>query len=107
MKTHRLTLPVTPDDLRPLRPGDVVYLDGALYTGREGLYRRCLDDGVPPPLDLTQISNANFHCSPAAVVGADGTARLGAVTATASFRFSKWIGRFLDLSQAKIIIGTT
>jgi len=105
MKTHRLTLPVSADDLKPLRPGDVVYLNGVLYTGREGLYRRWLDEGLAPPLDLARISNANFHCSPAATVEPDGTARLGAVTATASFRFSKWIGRFLDLSQARIVIG--
>ena len=30
---------------------------------------------------------------------------LGAVTATASFRFSKWIGRWLAASGARLIIG--
>jgi L(+)-tartrate dehydratase beta subunit len=105
MKIHRLTLPVTPESLKPLRPGDVVMLDGILYTGREGLYRRWLDQGIAPPVDLAALSNVNFHCSPAARVDDDGSVVLGAVTATASFRFSKWIERFLDLSGAKIIIG--
>lgn len=105
MKTHRLTLPVTPEALAPLRPGDVVFLNGVLYTGREGLYRRWLDLGIAPPLDLARVSNVNFHCSPAARVAADGATVVGAVTATASFRFSHWIGRFLDLSGARLIIG--
>lgn len=30
---------------------------------------------------------------------------MGAVTATASFRFSKWIGQWLEKSQYKLILG--
>jgi L(+)-tartrate dehydratase beta subunit len=101
----RLSLPVTDDALASLRPGDVVTLDGVLYTGREGLYRRWLDEGHPPPVDLAALSNANFHCSPAATVEADGTARLGAVTATASFRFSKWLEPWFARSGCRLMIG--
>lgn len=57
------------------------------------------------PLDLPRESGTNFHCSPAASIEADGTFNLGAVTATASFRFSKWIGKWLELSGAKLILG--
>lgn len=101
----RLTLPVTDAALASLRPGDVVTLDGVLYTGREGLYRRWLDEGNAPPVDLAALSNANFHCSPAATVEADGTARLGAVTATASFRFSKWLEPWFARSGCRLMIG--
>lgn len=101
----RLTLPVTDEALASLRPGDVVTLDGVLYTGREGLYRRWLDEGISPPVDLAALSNANFHCSPAAAIEADGSARLGAVTATASFRFSKWLGPWFERSGCRLVIG--
>jgi len=105
MKTVRLKMPATPQDLEGLEVGTIVYLDGLLYTGREGLYKRLIDDGVAPPVDLPSITNVNFHCSPAAVQRADGTFEVGAVTGTASFRFSKWMAKWFEMSQCHMIIG--
>ena len=92
-------------DLEALNIGDVVYLDGVIYTSREGVYKKVLEEGSNLPIDLPKISATNFHCSPAAVQHEDGSFSLGAVTATASFRFSKWIGAWLKKSGAKLIIG--
>ncbi|MFT6583755.1 MAG: L(+)-tartrate dehydratase beta subunit [Alphaproteobacteria bacterium] len=105
LRQVRLKLPVTPEDLATLRIGDIVFLDGTLYTGREGLYQRVLGDKIDPPAPLASISNVNFHCSPAASVNEDGTFNLGAVTATASFRFSKWLDQWFKMSGCKMIIG--
>ena len=105
MKQIRLRAPVSQEDLARLETGMVVHLDGVLYTGREGLYRRVLDEGLKPPVDLAATSNVNFHCSPAAAVRPDGSYDVGAVTATASFRFSKWMERWFDVSGCRMIIG--
>lgn len=104
-KKIRLKTEPTPEDLKALELGDVVYLDGTVYTAREGVYRRAVEEHVPLPLELPAASGANFHCSPAATIEDDGSFNMGAVTATASFRFSKWIGEWLDLSGAKLILG--
>jgi len=101
----RLRVPVKPEDLADLKIGAVVYLDGVIYTAREGVYKKVLEDGEPLPNDLQSISNANFHCSPAASINADGSYNVGGVTATASFRFSKWMADWFRLSNAKLIIG--
>ena len=101
----RLSTPVTPAAIAGLELGQVVYLDGVVYTAREGVYRRVLDEGVAPPLDLKSLTNVNFHCSPAAAVAEDGSTRVGAVTATASFRFSKWMARWFEASGARVVIG--
>ena len=101
----RLTTPVSAEAIAGLKLGQVVYLDGVVYTGREGVYRRILDEGLAPPLDLKSLTNVNFHCSPAASVAEDGTCNVGAVTATASFRFSKWMVRWFEVSGARVIIG--
>jgi len=101
----RLTLPASAEDIAKLELGAVVYLDGVVYTGREGVYRKVVDEGEPLPIDLPAVSNANFHCSPAAAREPDGSYNVGAVTATASFRFSKWMPRWFEISGARIIIG--
>ena len=100
-----LKIPAMPEDLARLEPGNVVYLDGSVYTAREGVYRKVLDEGAPLPEELVQVSNANFHCSPAAARGPDGTFNVGGVTATASFRFSKWMPHWFQVSGAKVVIG--
>jgi L(+)-tartrate dehydratase beta subunit len=101
----RLSTSPTRDDLAKLKLGDVVYLDGVVYTGREGVYKHVVDDGFQLPPGLTDLSCTSFHCSPAATQNADGSFTMGAVTATASFRFSKWIGPWFEASGCKLIIG--
>ena len=66
---------------------------------------RALDEGAALPIDLPAASAANFHCSPAANIRDDGSFDLGAVTATASFRFAKWLQRWIESAGARLIIG--
>ncbi|HZP77786.1 MAG TPA: fumarate hydratase C-terminal domain-containing protein [Pseudolabrys sp.] len=105
LKTVDLKLPATSDDLRKLELGSVVYLTGRVFTAREGGYKRAIEDGFGMPASREALGTANFHCSPAASVNADGSHTVGAVTATASFRFARWLDRFLDVSGCNIIIG--
>ena len=105
LKEVRLTTPVVPEDLARLELGNVVYLDGVIYTGREGVYRKVVDEGTRPPEGVMALTNVNFHCSPAAAVRDDGSYNIGAVTATASFRFSKWMKAWFEISGARMIIG--
>ena len=104
-RTIRLSTTPSPEDLENLKLGDIVYLDGLMYTAREGVYMRALEDKANIPMDLPQKSAANFHCSPAATINEDGSFTMGAVTATASFRFAKWIGEWMAKSGAKLIVG--
>ncbi len=107
MKPRQIRLSTTPtaDDLKELRLGDIVYLDGLIYTAREGVYMRALQDNANIPMELPSQSAANFHCSPAARINPDGTFDMGAVTATASFRFAKWLPEWMARTGAKLIIG--
>lgn len=104
-KQVRLSVPVKKEDLDGLEIGTIVYLDGVIYTGREGVYKRVIEQGFDIPLDLPSLSNVNFHYSPAAAIEPDGTFNVGGVTATASFRFAKWMKAWFKKSQALIIIG--
>ena len=93
----RLSTTPSQEDLADLKLGDIVYLDGLMYTARE--------EKANIPMELPSQSAANFHCSPAARINEDGTFEMGAVTATASFRFAKWLPEWLAKSGAKLVIG--
>ncbi|MDD8023104.1 MAG: fumarate hydratase C-terminal domain-containing protein [Paracoccaceae bacterium] len=95
----------TPEEIADLRLGDVVFLNGLMYTAREGVYMRALEEKANIPMELPRDSAANFHCSPAATIRSDGSFDMGAVTATASFRFAKWLPEWMAKTGAKLIIG--
>jgi L(+)-tartrate dehydratase beta subunit len=104
-KQVRLKVPVQTEDLENLELGTIVFLDGIIYTSREGVYKRVIEEGLEIPIDLPSLSNVNFHCAPAASIEPDGSYNVGGVTATASFRFAKWMEQWFKRSGAKIIIG--
>jgi L(+)-tartrate dehydratase beta subunit len=105
LKTIHLELPAGIDDLRNLEIGAVAYLSGRIFTAREGVYKRAIEDGMGMPASRDVLGLVNFHCSPAATVNPDGSYIVGAVTATASFRFAKWLDGWFALSGCNIIIG--
>jgi L(+)-tartrate dehydratase beta subunit len=105
MNEIQLTTPITTGAIRSLKLGDVVYLSGALYTAREGVYRQVVEKNVPLPAGVRELTNVNFHCSPAASVRPDGSYAVEAVTATASFRFGKSMTAWFERSGAKVIVG--
>ncbi|MFN3745707.1 MAG: fumarate hydratase C-terminal domain-containing protein [Hyphomicrobiaceae bacterium] len=102
LKTVDLVLPAATDELAKLEIGNVVYLTGRIHTAREGVYKRAVEERCNVP---SGIGTASFHCSPAASVGPNRELTVGAVTATASFRFAKWIDGWLDMSGCNVIIG--
>jgi L(+)-tartrate dehydratase beta subunit len=105
MAEVHLTTPVTAEAIAGLALGDVVYISGVLYTAREGVYREVVERGRPLPAGLRELTNVNFHCSPAATVRPDGRYAVEAVTATASFRFGKSMAAWFERSGARVVVG--
>ncbi|MGH7279428.1 MAG: fumarate hydratase C-terminal domain-containing protein, partial [Candidatus Rokuibacteriota bacterium] len=62
MDEVHLTTPVAEADIARLKLGDVVYLSGVLYTAREGVYRKVVDEGQGLPPGVRELTNVNFHC---------------------------------------------
>jgi L(+)-tartrate dehydratase beta subunit len=105
LKTVHLNLPATTAELAQLELGTVVYLKGRVFTAREGAYQRAVEDGAGMPAAVSALGTANFHCSPAARQNDDGSYTVGAVTATASFRFAKYLEGWFKISGCNIIMG--
>jgi len=100
-----LSIPFGPADIAGLRPGDAVFLNGTIFTGREGVYRQLFDRGLEPPVDIGSVCPVNFHCSPAIAETAPGEYRLTSVTATASFRFARYMPRVIGDLGVRAVIG--
>lgn len=105
LKTITLDLPATTEQVRALELGTVVYLNGRVFTAREGVYKRAIEENKGMPASRDALGSVNFHCSPAAAIDSDGQYNMGAVSATASFRFAKWLDGWFRLSGCNIIIG--
>ena len=105
MRTVNIELPASFEVLSGLEIGTVAYLSGRVFTAREGVYKRAVEEGFGLPAPREQLGSANFHCSPAASIDAAGGYNVRAVTATASFRFAKWLDGWFALSGCNIIIG--
>src|ERR1700719_1767107 len=105
LKTVRIKLPASTEDVRALELGQVVYLTGRVFTARAGVYKRAVEDGAGMPAGQDALGRVNFHGSPAASINADGSYTVGAVTATASFRFAQWLDGWFKISGCNIIIG--
>jgi L(+)-tartrate dehydratase beta subunit len=105
MDEVHLATPVSAAEAERLKLGDVVYLSGVLYTAREGVYRRVVEQGLDLPPGLRELTNVSFHCSPAATARPDGSYAVEAVTATASFRFGKSLAKWFERSGTRVLLG--
>lgn len=99
---HKLTTPVSREDLAPLRAGDTVLLSGTVYTARDAAHKRMmelLDAGKDLPFPVE--GSALYYVGPTPerpgeVIGSAGP--------TTSGRMDAYSPRLLDLGQA-IMIG--
>ena len=100
-----LTLPVSQDAVESLELGDAVFLNGLVFTGREGFYTMIFEKRMEPRIDIRTLGGATFHCSPAINETAPGVYNVPSVTATASFRFAKYMKEFLGRYGIRFVIG--
>ena len=62
MKTYHLTTPISADDIKDIRIGDIVYLTGTMVTCRDDGHRRVVKEGLEMPVDVKD--KAILHAGP-------------------------------------------
>lgn len=96
MKTHRLTFPLSADDARTLRAGDLVVIDGEIVvTAGMPTHERllgCLDGREAPPMDLHGASLFHLGSFSREV---DGRLELLYLNPTTSTRFNPFMPRLI------------
>jgi len=97
-----LSLPLSDEDVRGLKAGDVIYLSGILVTGRDEVYHRIVEEGIECPVDLK--GGANYHAGPI-VRERDNGWELVSIGPTSSVRMEKWAADFIAKTGVKVMIG--
>ncbi|MFQ6028553.1 MAG: fumarate hydratase C-terminal domain-containing protein, partial [Dehalococcoidia bacterium] len=101
-----LQTPLTAEDIAKVSAGDLVYLTGPVFTARDGVYQRMLEEGHEPPLDLRGLTNVSFQSSPAGVETAPGQFEVSSLQATAGFRYARYMPDLLERFGVTAVVGT-
>jgi len=100
-----LTTPISDEDLKDIKIGDVIYLNGHIVTCRDVAHRRLIELGRELPVDLT--GGAIFHAGPIVrkIEGQDDKFEMVSVGPTTSMRMEKFEKEFIEQTGVKIIVG--
>ena len=100
-----LTTPITKEDLKDIKIGDTIYLNGTIVTCRDVPHRRLVEGGIQLPYDLE--GKAIYHAGPI-VAPKEGTPcgyHMVSVGATTSMRMEKFEKEFIEQTGVKLIVG--
>ncbi|RLG47377.1 MAG: fumarate hydratase [Thermoproteota archaeon] len=100
-----LRTPLSEEDVRSLRAGDVVYLSGVVVTARDQAHRRALEiarSGRSLPVDLR--GGAVYHCGPIAR-REGGEWRVYGFGPTTSARMEPVEAEFIERFGVRMVIG--
>ncbi len=95
---HRLKLPV--DDVSFIHAGDIIYIDGLIFTARDLAHKRMMEE--EPPFNMK--GNAIYHCGPIARKEGERW-KIIAAGPTTSRRMEPYEHEVIKRYGVKIIIG--
>ncbi|UQZ37628.1 fumarate hydratase [Paenibacillus sp. PK3_47] len=96
----RLTTPISEEDIRSLRVGDVVILSGEMHTGRDALHKYLMDHDTPVDLNGAVI----YHCGPVMLKDDEGW-HVKAAGPTTSIREEPYQGDIIKKFGIRAVIG--
>jgi fumarate hydratase class I len=95
-----LQAPISDEQIRSLKVGDVVLISGRVFTGRDAVHAHLMKN--PPPVDLS--GGVLYHCGP--VVAKDGDSwRVTAAGPTTSIREEPYQAEILKRYGVRVVIG--
>ncbi len=106
MEIARLSLPLRDEQVEGLRLGDVVSLDGVVFTCRTLFHIRALERGILPPIEFDKV---NVMCHTGPVMRRNDEREGGweplCIGGTASMRFEKYAADIIEKLGLKAIVG--
>lgn len=105
MPEKYLKIPLKEEDVRGLDIGDIVFLDGPVYTGRSLFHIRAVDQNIIPPIDFS-VMNVLLHIGPV-MERVEDIWRPVSMAPTSSIRFEKYGASIIKKLGIRAIIGKT
>ncbi len=102
---YYLNTPISDEDIRKLKVGDIVYLSGIIVTARDAAHNRALsilNSGKQLPIDLRGL--AVYHCGPV-VDKRNGEWVIVVAGPTTSTRMDALEYDFIEKTGVKMVIG--
>ncbi|WP_139125174.1 fumarate hydratase [Bacillus solimangrovi] len=96
-----LEAPITEAQIRELKVGDVVKINGALHTGRDAIHKHLMDNDAPIDLDGQVI----YHCGPVMLKDKEGNWEVKAAGPTTSIREEPYQGDIMKKFGIRAVIG--
>ena len=100
-----LTTPVSKEDLKDIRIGEVIYLTGHIVTCRDVAHRRLIEYGRELPVNVRD--GAILHAGPITreIKDQPGKYEMVSIGPTTSMRMEKFEKEFIEQTGVRIIVG--
>ncbi|EMI11568.1 Fumarate hydratase [Anoxybacillus gonensis] len=96
-----LEAPITEEQIRSLKVGDVVRINGMIYTGRDAIHKHLMDHDAPVDLNGQII----YHCGPVMLKDENGKWHVKAAGPTTSIREEPYQGEIMKKFGIRAVIG--
>ncbi|WP_246943024.1 fumarate hydratase [Bacillus pinisoli] len=96
-----LEAPITEEQIRELKVGDVVVINGMIYTGRDAIHKHLSTNDAPIDLNGQVI----YHCGPVMLKDEEGKWHVKAAGPTTSIREEPYQGDIMKKFGLRAVIG--
>ncbi len=100
-RTVELMAPISEEQIRDLKVGDVVKISGRIYTGRDAIHKHLTENDSPVDLDGQII----YHCGPVVAKDEAGNYTIKAAGPTTSAREEPYQGEIMKKFGVRAVIG--
>ncbi len=99
----KLHFPITSEDVKKLKFGDIVLLSGKIYTGRDVLHHAVVEENLELPINIS--GSAIYHCGPIMKQNENGEWYAHSAGPTTSIREEPYQTAFIEKTGIKAVIG--
>lgn len=100
-----IKLPMSAEDAKSLKLGEIITVSGLLFTGRSRLHIRAAEENIYPPIDYEKI-NCFFHVGPVMRQTDEGW-EVVSCEPTSSIRFERYGADVVKKFNLRTLIGKT
>lgn len=96
-----LQAPITDEQIRKVKVGDIIIINGQMHTGRDAWHKHIVDNKSIVPF----AGGVLYHCGPVALKNDDGSWRITAAGPTTSIREEPYQADVIKQEGIRVVIG--